>query len=118
LSQSGERYVCVDEAVPLADIPEWLLELIAGNHTQTPRSLADKISILPEGRRNDGLTRLGGALRRRGATKDVLEYQLLTENIRRCRPPLPDTEVLKIAASVARYEPGGPDPLETAWAAV
>jgi hypothetical protein len=118
LSQSGERYVCLDETVPLADIPDWLLELIAANHPQTRRSLAYKISILPEGRRNDGLTRLGGALRRRGATRDVLESQLLAENIRRCRPPLPDSEVIRIAASVARYAPGGPDPLETAWAAV
>ncbi|MGB8986097.1 MAG: hypothetical protein WCC37_05795, partial [Candidatus Sulfotelmatobacter sp.] len=34
---------------------------------------------------------------------------------RRCRPPLADDEVRKIAAGIMRYAPGGPDPLERAW---
>jgi hypothetical protein len=59
---------------------------------------------------------LGGASRRRGADLGRLEAELLQANLRRCKPPLPDGEVLKIAGSVARYVVGGPDPLETAWA--
>jgi hypothetical protein len=73
------------------------------------------IGILREGTRNDGLTRLGGAMRRRGATLEVLETALLDANDRRCHPALPAKDVLKIAASVARYQIGGPDPLEVAW---
>src|SRR5712692_4654517 len=76
---------------------------------------AAKIGILPRSQRNDGLTRLGGALRRKGSTPAEIGTELLAANARRCRPPLGEVEVFKIAASVARYEPGGPDPLETAW---
>lgn len=73
------------------------------------------IGILRDGSRNDGLTRLAGAMRRHGATLAVLETGLLEANDRRCRPALETKEVLKIAASVARYPIGGPDPLEVAW---
>ena len=74
--------------------------------------------LLPEGGRNDGLTRYGGGMRRGGASHVEIEQKLLQENMRRCRPPLPENEVRKIAASVARYAIGGPDPLQTAWKAV
>jgi hypothetical protein len=43
---------------------------------------------------------------------------LRTANATRCRPPLPDAEILAIAKSASTYPVGGPDPLETAWAAV
>src|SRR5579862_6193177 len=76
------------------------------------------IGVLREGERNDGLTRLGGAMRRRGAELAELETGLLEANDRRCQPPLPTEEVLKVAASVARYPVGGPDPLESAWRTV
>jgi hypothetical protein len=76
---------------------------------------AGEIGILPEGTRNDGLARLAGAMRRKGATLLEIETALLEHNVRRCRPPLLDYEVRKIAASVSRYAPGGLDPLESAW---
>ncbi len=76
---------------------------------------ANDIGILPEGHRNDGLTRLAGSLRRKGKASAEIEAELLRANDRRCRPPLPELEVSKIARSVASYPPGGPDPLEHAW---
>ncbi len=96
--------------------PAWLLEKLTPQWKRESPFQSDKIGLLSEGQRNDGLTRLGGALRRRGADLGRLEAELLQANLRRCKPPLPDGEVLKIAASVARYVVGGPDPLETAWA--
>ena len=96
--------------------PGWLLEAIAS--AARPVVRASEIGILPEGRRNDGLTRLAGAMRRKGATLAEIETALLEHNIRRCRPPLPNTDVTKIAASISRYAPGGLDPLETAWQAI
>jgi hypothetical protein len=77
-----------------------------------------QIGALPEGQRNDGLARLAGARRRKGATQREIETELLAANMRRCKPPLPVDEVLKIASSVARYPAGGLDPLESAWEAV
>lgn len=115
---SGKPYSFDDENAPISDAPEWLLELAARSDTPTPRALSSEIGILPKGQRNDGLTRLAGALRRRGATLEELETELLQVNVRRCRPALPDADVRKIAESICRYAPGGPDPLESAWRAV
>jgi len=47
-----------------------------------------------------------------------IEALLLRANIQRCQPPLPDSEVRQIAASVALYPAGGPDPLQRAWEVV
>lgn len=60
---------------------------------------------IPEGRRNVGLTRLAGAMRRYGMAPAAIEAALLAENAARCVPPLPDAEVKSIARSVSRYEP-------------
>lgn len=99
-----------------ASAPAWLLERVTS--AARPVVQTSEIGILPEGRRNDGLTRLAGAMRRRGATTAEIETALLEHNGRRCRPPLLDAEVRKIAASVSRYAPGGLDPLEQAWQAI
>lgn len=112
---NGGQYSYADPAGPLARPPAWLVEQLrtAG---ATKRGMPEKpFNLLEEGHRNDGLTRLAGALRRRGADQGELEMELLTANTRRCVPPLGHEEVLRIAASVARYPVGGPDPLELAW---
>lgn len=77
-----------------------------------------EIGALPRGKRNDGLTRLGGYLRRKGWEYPAIETELLRQNLRRCQPPLPDDDVRSVAASVSRYAPGGPDLLENAWTAI
>ena len=78
---------------------------------------AGRFGILTEGKRNDGLARYGGALRRRRAELAELEDKLLAYNVHHCQPPLEEKEVRKIAASMTRYPVGGPDPLELAWQA-
>ena len=115
---NGTQYAFDDPDKPIADAPEWLLQLIAQNETPEARIPIAEIGILVKGQRNDGLFRYGCALRRRGAGLQELETELLQANARRCRPPLPDAEVLRIAASAATYPIGGPDPLECAWATV
>jgi hypothetical protein len=96
-----------------ASAPGWLLEMLAS--TVNPTAQTRDFRVLLQGIRNDGLTRLAGAMRRRGATPEEIEAVLLDHNSRRCRPPLPNSEVQKIVTSVSRYPPGGPDPLERAW---
>jgi hypothetical protein len=113
---TGRAYQWADPNLSIADAPRWLLEMVTTPQRFAPAP-AVEIGILRDGQRNDGLTRLGGALRRRGASLQELEAELLRANTRRCHPSLPDAEVLKIAASVGRYPVGGPDPLETAWQA-
>jgi len=109
----GPLYRWASVNLQTAPAPDWLLQTITS--TARPAVKAEEIGILPAGRRNDGLARLAGAMRRKGATLAEIETALLEHNVRRCRPPLLDYEVRKIAASVSRYAPGGLDPLQSAW---
>jgi hypothetical protein len=69
----------------------------------------DAEACIPVGQRNATLARLAGAMRRFGASEEAIVAALLTENQLRCDPPLPDAEIRRIAASIARYRPAGPD---------
>ncbi len=114
---SGHVYHWAEPDRIIATAPAWLLEMVT-SQAQRSTTPASKIGVLLEGRRNDGLIRLAGALRRRGATEVELQKELSEANARRCTPPLTELEVIKIVASAARYEVGGPDPLEAAWQAI
>lgn len=59
--------------------------------------------VIPEGSRNSMLTVIAGELRRRGTPAGQLAVELAAVNDSRCRPPLDESEVRRIAASVARY---------------
>jgi hypothetical protein len=60
---------------------------------------------IPKGQRNATLTRLGGAMRRVGASQDAMLAALMTENRLYCDPPLSEAEIRRIVASIARYRP-------------
>jgi hypothetical protein len=60
---------------------------------------------IPAGNRNAHLTSLAGSMRRRGMTETSITAALLAENEGRCRPPLPEADVRRIAKSVGRYTP-------------
>ena len=62
--------------------------------------------IIPEGERNDTLTRMGGKLRYEGLTYEEIRAALLAFNEKRCKPPLEIAEVENIAKSVSKYKPG------------
>lgn len=62
-------------------------------------------NVIPAGHRNATLARLGGAMRRVGMSHGEILAALIRANQDRCRPPLKDREVERIAASIARYEP-------------
>jgi len=101
--------------------PAWLVEALdaleqrrqcssASDGQQTGQQLDG--GILVEGMRNAGLASLAGRLRRSGLAQRELEAALLEANQLRCRPPLPEREVLVVARSIGRYPPG---PGETSW---
>jgi Bifunctional DNA primase/polymerase, N-terminal/Primase C terminal 1 (PriCT-1) len=98
LHQSGCQYQCEDPKAPVARLPESILALIRPAHRP------DQQRIL-EGQRNLELTRIAGRERRKGATESELAEIVLAENQRRCVTPLPRSEALRIAQSVARYDP-------------
>jgi len=68
----------------------------------TPFALPETI---PEGVRNDKLTRYAGLLRRDGLEADTILRELRAANAARCLPPLDDREVVTIARSIAKYPP-------------
>jgi hypothetical protein len=105
---SGARYRVINDSEP-APLPDALLKLLRAPHRLdwNRASAAEKI---PEGQRNCHLTSLAGSMRRRGMSGEAIEAALLAENVQRCEPPLPESEVRKIAASVARYKPADKTP--------
>jgi hypothetical protein len=60
---------------------------------------------IPQGNRNAALASLAGTMRRGGMGAEAITAALLLENHERCDPPLPVSEVQKIARSIARYAP-------------
>jgi hypothetical protein len=62
-------------------------------------------NTIPAGQRNAALARLAGTMRRVGMTREEILAALARANQDRCRPPLPEHEVERIAASICRYEP-------------
>lgn len=118
LHASGRRYVWElshrAEDHPLADCPPWLAAEIAPS--PSPASRASRQSsgqtTIPEGKRNDTLTRLAGSMRRWGASAEAIRAALAEDNARRCVPPLSAEEVETIASGIARYAPDADGALE------
>lgn len=100
---SGKRYewIAPPWRTNLALAPDWI-----SRGKCKPKTIGSNANgEIPEGERNNHLTSLAGSMRRRGMSADAIEAALLIENSRRCVPPLDDSDVKTIAASVARYEP-------------
>jgi len=83
-----------------AALPECLKVLL----TVPPSPPVPNREPWPEGERNNRLTSLAGTMRRRGMSRDAIQAALLEENRRRCKPPLSEAEVRRIASSVSRYQ--------------
>jgi uncharacterized protein YdaU (DUF1376 family) len=109
LHANGNLYKWVDADLPLADIPDWLLEKMAATNEVAARAEVcgetnEEEDIIEEGRRNDELFRLGCALRGiKGMEFEEISNSLLESNASRCKPPLPYDEVITIATSVCGY---------------
>lgn len=107
LGPSGRPYewIVSPEEADLAEPPRWLMNLLAEERSKGPAPLVGE--RIPSGKRNDALASLAGTMRRRGMGEAEILAALQVANEQRCQPPLEAREVEKIAASVARYEPGG-----------
>jgi putative DNA primase/helicase len=89
-----------DMALP--ELPDALKKRLA---EKAPAPMLGGTGTIIEGRRNDALTSMAGAMRRRGAPIQAIEAGLLIANQEQCSPPLSEEEVRKIAANVGHYEP-------------
>jgi hypothetical protein len=108
LHASRKRYVWEMSSHPdeieMVPLPESILTRLRTARPSANGQPADSGTI-PEGQRNATLTSLAGTMRRRGMSADSILAALHAENRRRCVPPLPEAEVIKIAQSVGRYAP-------------
>lgn len=113
--QSGRRYSWDAGLSPFecdaVDMPKWLVDEIrkVGKAIPTKKKTVDKTAErkkITEGGRNNYLASLAGALRRKGMETDGIIAALRAENQSRLDPPLDDENVVAIAESISRYEPG------------
>ncbi len=87
----------------LSPLPPALIAPLTRNAPTAQATASDAPSQgIASGGRNDGLFRLGCMLRDQGLGEQALGAALIAENLRICRPPLDDAEVMAIAASVLR----------------
>jgi hypothetical protein len=119
--ETGKPYTWLDGrepwTVPLAPLPAELLAYFTnGNSARNGHAPAVGDEI-PQGNRDATLASLAGSMRRRGMGEAEILAALRVTNEQRCRPPLADKDLERIAASIARYEPNrlagtdpGPDP--------
>jgi hypothetical protein len=98
----------IDGSLPeIILLPDFLTEFLKSSRTKTKKE--DSISeIISVGTRNTTLTSIAGSMRKKGISEAGIEAALLVENKIRCEEPLPEDEVLRIAKSISRYEPGTP----------
>jgi putative DNA primase/helicase len=110
LHASGERYEWVvhPTEVDLAYMPTWLLEVITHEPVRDHGGVHTNGRV-PEGQRNSTLASLAGTMRRKGMSATAIEAALRVYNVEQCSPPLSDSEVVRIAGSISRYEPEASD---------
>lgn len=104
--ENGSRYQWATRANP-APLPTRIPALLAEPEREQSgaNGTGEKIH---EGQRNAHLASLAGTMRRRGMSPAAIEAALIRENEERCEPPLCESEVKRIAASVSRYDPAKP----------
>ena len=89
----------------VAEMPNWLLNLIETKSEQPSSALSETENGILEGSRNNTLTSLAGKMRQFGMGESEIFAALSISNQQRCKPPLPEAEIQAIAKSVCRYEP-------------
>ena len=106
---TGKKYKWSNSgADKIANAPKWLIELI--QKPKTKNSVLDQsdwkelVSGVPEGGRNDALTRISGALLGSNLDPDTALELCFSWNDSRCDPPLDTEEVIKTFESIQKRE--------------
>ena len=93
-----------DGVAPFTIPEQWLQSYRAMRKPETRQAVPTGGGLI-QGSRNNGLTALGGAMRRYGMTEAEIMAALAIANETRCEIPLPSSELSQIVRSVCRYEP-------------
>jgi len=108
---SGQRYKwekgSEPEKMSMVPLPQSLIGLIMAEQSPRPLSISGEISVeIPEGKRDDTLYRLACSLRQKGLSEDAILAAISQVNQEQCKPPLPDSDVRRIAKGAAKHEQG------------
>ena len=97
----------LDELPPA---PEWVLEKLREPERTSSAATApfNGSGRIPEKHRNASLASLAGTMRRRGMDENAIYAALAETNGSRCDPPLSESDVRRIAKSIASYAPTKP----------
>jgi hypothetical protein len=118
-SRTTQPYEVLD-ALPLAAPPECLLEILTepkrarASEAGQARNITTATSVgvcgppIPQGSRDNTLARIAGRLHDGTRSMDDLAAELLEINAQRCKPPLSNQQVLKVARSIHGLEPCRP----------
>ncbi|WGS18966.1 MULTISPECIES: phage/plasmid primase, P4 family [unclassified Bradyrhizobium] len=101
---NGGRYEFVDPAIPIATVPDVILQNLVPSPGKSVSGAAAGASI-PEGSRNTNLHREATRLRLHGLAQDEVLAAINQMNQGRCRPPLPDGEVERLVKSAFDWVP-------------
>jgi hypothetical protein len=98
----------------VAAAPQWFLSVAKQRRLKAVPAGVEEPGAFIAGGRNDALTAMAGSMRRRGFGAPAMVAALISENASKCRPPLDEPEVRRIAEGVAkRYQPS--DPVKAGW---
>jgi Bifunctional DNA primase/polymerase, N-terminal/AAA domain/Primase C terminal 1 (PriCT-1) len=96
------RWVVPRDEVEPVEAPGWLLDFVSEPPPSAAAPAECEVEVLREGCRNDALYRLARRLHARGRSEEQIHAALVTENLMRCRPPLPAAELAALAAKAFR----------------
>jgi hypothetical protein len=105
----GFELGCRSEDLP--DVPPWLaaeLDRISTSSTSRTSAETDDFADIEEGHRDTRLASMAGSMRRAGFDREQILAALSSVSEDRCKPPLAQRDVEKIARSICRYRPDAP----------
>jgi hypothetical protein len=97
---------CAPWECELAPLPAWVLDLVDARQQRGKAAITTLPDVILEGQRDETLFSWGRMLYAKGLTKEAVLEELRKENAARCKPPLPDEQVRKIADQAEKYVPG------------
>jgi hypothetical protein len=91
----------------LSPLPEEVVAKVAGESVaQDEAAPPEDGDDIKEGHRHKGLLKLAGKMRAWGLAPEEIRAALAEVNRRRCKPPLPDKDLDRLANSMSKYEGG------------
>jgi hypothetical protein len=102
---SGKQYRFIDSSVPVADLPDWVIERLTVRPPMPTATAQASPQAVGKGSRTNMLVSLAGTMQKRGMSVEAIEAALLAENMAKCSPPLPETKVRSIATDIPKRYP-------------